>query len=288
MNRIDRHLTDEELLQAADGELAPRPDAAVRQHLMACWECRKRMKDVEESIREFVQLHHAELDGQIPAADGPRRLLMARLAKVQTDASRESTVSLLNVRSSGRRMAWVLALGAAASLVLGVTWQSRPRGRLSHEAGLVRDSSLPDPRLTPGRFRTLGVDEVCAARSYEQARVNSPELKQAVLREYGMPNTASADHEIDFLVIPELGGTEELQNLWPEPYASTVWNAHVKDDLEERLHTLVCERKIDLATAQRDISTDWISAYKKYFQTDQPRQYVGVLRGPDGLWRDSH
>ena len=26
----------------------------------------------------------------------------------------------------------------------------------------------------------------------------------------------------------------------------------------------------DLSTAQRDISSDWIAAYKKYFDTDKP------------------
>jgi hypothetical protein len=49
-----------------------------------------------------------------------------------------------------------------------------------------------------------------------------------------------------------------------------VWNAHVKDELEERLRNLVCEQKLDLTTAQRDIATDWISAYKKYFHIDMP------------------
>jgi hypothetical protein len=40
--------------------------------------------------------------------------------------------------------------------------------------------------------------------------------------------------------------------------------------LEERLHQLVCDGELDLPTAQRDIATDWIVAYKKYFHTDRP------------------
>ena len=28
--------------------------------------------------------------------------------------------------------------------------------------------------------------------------------------------------------------------------------------------------QLDLATAQREIATNWIEAYKKYFHTDQP------------------
>jgi len=43
-----------------------------------------------------------------------------------------------------------------------------------------------------------------------------------------------------------------------------------KDALESRLHQLVCQGKINLVTAQRDLATDWISAYKRYFHTDRP------------------
>jgi hypothetical protein len=34
--------------------------------------------------------------------------------------------------------------------------------------------------------------------------------------------------------------------------------------LEDRLHALVISGKLDLETAQREIATDWIAAYKKY------------------------
>jgi hypothetical protein len=37
-----------------------------------------------------------------------------------------------------------------------------------------------------------------------------------------------------------------------------------KDVLENKLHTLVCGRKISLATAQYAIVTDWRTAYVKY------------------------
>jgi hypothetical protein len=33
---------------------------------------------------------------------------------------------------------------------------------------------------------------------------------------------------------------------------------------------MVCAGKLDLSTAQREIATDWIAAYKKYFHTDRP------------------
>ena len=65
-------------------------------------------------------------------------------------------------------------------------------------------------------------------------------LRQEVFREYGIVNARADDYEIDFLIAPGLGGTEDIHNLWPEPYTSPTWNAHVKDALEEHLHQLVC------------------------------------------------
>ena len=34
--------------------------------------------------------------------------------------------------------------------------------------------------------------------------------------------------------------------------------------LERKLHKLVCAGQLDLGTAQREIASDWIEAYKKY------------------------
>ncbi len=44
----------------------------------------------------------------------------------------------------------------------------------------------------------------------------------------------------------------------------------MKDALEDHLRTLVCEGQLDLPTAQREISTNWIAAYQKYFRTRKP------------------
>ncbi len=75
---------------------------------------------------------------------------------------------------------------------------------------------------------------------------------------------------MDYLIPPALGGSDDPRNLWPQPYSTGVWNARVKDALEERLRSLVCEGKLDLGTAQRDLASDWIGAYKRYFGTDKP------------------
>jgi hypothetical protein len=90
------------------------------------------------------------------------------------------------------------------------------------------------------------------------------------------------DYELDHLITPALGGTDDIHNLWPEPYAATEWNAHVKDQLEDLLHQRVCSGQLDLATAQHDIATDWIAAYKKYFRTDKPlANYSALVKDAD-------
>jgi len=33
---------------------------------------------------------------------------------------------------------------------------------------------------------------------------------------------------------------------------------------------MVCEGKIDISTAQHEMPSNWISAYKKYFHADRP------------------
>jgi hypothetical protein len=72
------------------------------------------------------------------------------------------------------------------------------------------------------------------------------------------------------LIPLELGGSNAVKNLWPQSFQTQPWNAHVKDQLENTLHRLVCAGKLDLNMAQRDIATDWIAAYRKYFHTELP------------------
>lgn len=68
------------------------------------------------------------------------------------------------------------------------------------------------------------------------------------------------------LISLELGGSPDSpQNLWPEPHhVIGGWGSYAKDKLENRLHSMVCRRRISLEQAQRAIATNWIAAYKQY------------------------
>jgi hypothetical protein len=124
--------------------------------------------------------------------------------------------------------------------------------------------------LTPGATRPVTLADICPLNDDDLDPDVAPSKRKAVFDAYGIPPRASGqDYQVDYLINPQLGGTDDIRNLWPEPY-TTVWNARAKDTLEKRLHQMVCERQIDLESAQRDIASDWIAAYKKYFRSEKP------------------
>ena len=256
MPHEDHHLSDQELLMAADGELNARPAAHAQAHLVSCWKCRARMREMEETIAAFVQARSQELDPQMPPVAGPRALLKAQLSVLaaQTPARRWERLVRLDL---------AIYASAALALVTAVLFAMQYRAAAERLAE-------PKRSLTPGVVRTAAVDEVCLAQPSAEVRNIPASLQRRVFEEYGMQDASADLYEVDYLITPELGGAADLRNLWPEPYSKTVWNAHVKDALEDRLRGMVCEGKLDLATAQREIATDWISAYKKYFHTNKP------------------
>jgi hypothetical protein len=167
----------------------------------------------------------------------------------------------------------VFLLGAAtAKWIVPTPITTAASAALVAPAAVITADSTAEPNrsLTPGAVRNVSLAEVCAMPN-EEVEVDVPAaVRSAVFREYGIAAAHPAEYEIDYLIAPGLGGSEDIQNLWPEPYTTAAWNARVKDSLEEYLHESVCAGKLDLQTAQSDISHDWIAAYKKYFHTDKP------------------
>jgi hypothetical protein len=261
------HISEEELVRCADGEFSSRRTAEVNAHLEACWDCRARMQEIQSSMADFSRTHHAEFDAQIPPATGPRALLRARLAEMGSESRTEvwKAVSQLSLPRIAAVCLFVIAVAT------GILWLRRSSQREFASASVLFDASAaPNRNLTPGATRRVTMSEVCSVPQEEVVADVTVSLRQRVLQEYGIVKAHAEDYEIDYLIAPRLGGTEDIRNLWPQPYRSRVWNAHVKDALEQRLHEMVCSGQLDLQTAQHDIATDWISAYKKYFHTNKP------------------
>jgi hypothetical protein len=158
----------------------------------------------------------------------------------------------------------IFALTIVALLRTGTFTQSR----LTSAQEALR--LLPDKALTPGAIHPVDLADVCSQREEDLDPTVSDPVRKIVFQEYGMNGAKTDGYQVDYLINPQLGGTADVSNLWPEPYGPTVWNAHAKDALEDRLHRMVCDNQIDLASAQHEIATDWIAAYKKYFHVENP------------------
>ncbi len=264
MRKQPSHLRDEDLLLYGSGESESGLDVQIRVHLESCSHCRERLRELKDSMDEFSEAHRSFSHGRIPSADRARLSLQSRLAELRARNERSSRPSPLAL---GSRRAFALAgIALAACFVLAISLR-RPVAPGPRILASIAYSEEPDVRLTPGATIPVTQNDICGTA--EAATSIPVSLKEKVFNLYKV--TAPPDQfEIDYLITPELGGATDIRNLWPEPYHDAVWNAHVKDQLEDRLHRMVCRGDLDLATAQRDISSDWIAAYRKYFHTDRP------------------
>jgi hypothetical protein len=125
----------------------------------------------------------------------------------------------------------------------------------------------PDRRCSPGAYYGKLTKTVICSPGFRTSTIrNVPESEKfAVEREYGMkPGHYGRNLEIDHIISLELGGSNDIANLFPEKL-----NAHpgyrVKDRLENRVHALVCAGSLSLRAAQRSIATKWQGLYERVF-----------------------
>jgi hypothetical protein len=131
-----------------------------------------------------------------------------------------------------------------------------------------RTGVLPDRACSPGaadpRVTQANIQSTICVSGYTTTVRNVPTSeKNAVYREYGITHRAPYSYEVDHIVSLELGGSNDIANLYPESYAGPN-GARVKDTLENRLHAAVCHGQITLAQAQTAIATNWLAASTQY------------------------
>jgi hypothetical protein len=99
----------------------------------------------------------------------------------------------------------------------------------------------------------MGAADVCTTLTAGRRRV-SARIRKQVYAAYGLgfPQPRRA-FQLDHLIPLELGGSNDVANLWPEPTAT----AHKKDIVQNELRRRVCtEGGMSLAEAQRIVATD--------------------------------
>jgi hypothetical protein len=140
---------------------------------------------------------------------------------------------------------------------------------------------LPDDAVTPGVVAITDTQKVCSTEWGTDQRFVTPAMKKQVYAAYGLapgkgickPTSHTGKNgknvtrgcEIDHRVSRDIGGADDVKNLWPQPYlAPNQPGAYEKDKLEVWLNKQVCKtRTMTLAQAQQALEGDWYAEYLK-------------------------
>lgn len=119
---------------------------------------------------------------------------------------------------------------------------------------------VADPSIEQGNI----LQTICRPGYTAKVRNVSATDKKAVYARDGVKPHEPICCEVDHLISLELGGLNDLDNLWAQRYEPFP-GARDKDKVETALHRDVCAGKVSLADAQQIIRTDWFAEYKKRF-----------------------
>lgn len=160
---------------------------------------------------------------------------------------------------------WLTGSGSSngSSSQTGSTLLLGPRTRASG----CRRTALPDRRCSPGAYYAkLTTAVICSGGFRTSAIRNVPQTEKfSVEREYGMRAAYYGySIEIDHIVPLELGGSNSIANLFPEPGSGRA-SYHLKDAAENRAKDWVCEGRLSLAAVRRGFATDWETLYRRLF-----------------------
>lgn len=124
------------------------------------------------------------------------------------------------------------------------------------------DGRLPDPACTPGAIFTDATREKICQSGYARDVRDVPQSeKNQAYAEYNIKTHRIGEYEVDHLISLELGGSNDIANLWPEA-AEPRPGFHEKDQVENYLHDQVCSGAMPLAQAQEQIATNWYQVYQ--------------------------
>ncbi len=131
-------------------------------------------------------------------------------------------------------------------------------GQRTKTSDCVAQNALPDSQCTPGAiFSDATKEQICTPGYSKNVRNVPTSVKDQVYAEYGIRRHSPGEYEVDHLISLELGGSNDVANLWPEP-AEPRPGFHEKDKVENYLHDQVCSGAISLQEAQSEIANNWL------------------------------
>src|SRR5207253_407214 len=127
-------------------------------------------------------------------------------------------------------------------------------GQRTKTSGCIASNGLPDIACTPGAIIAGATkDQVCTPGYSKSVRNVPTAIKDEVYSEYDIVSHQPGEYEVDHLISLELGGSNDIANLWPEA-AEPRPGFHEKDRVENYLNQQVCNGTITLQQTQQQIS----------------------------------
>jgi hypothetical protein len=113
--------------------------------------------------------------------------------------------------------------------------------------------SLNDIDKTPGDVRTTDKETICT-QSTKTIRSVSQSTKKQAYASYGVPWECRHWFEVDHLVSLELGGSNAITNLWPQPYSCIPKNRSSEENIDGNgiLRTRLASERSSTSTAVID------------------------------------
>lgn len=136
-------------------------------------------------------------------------------------------------------------------------------GVQAKSANCSANHTLQDSACTPGAVLTTDTSVICVPGYTQTVRNVTTATKKKVFREYGIPWSLHSNYEVDHLISLELGGSNDISNLWPESYEIKN-GSRTKDVFENYLHREMCAGRLSLPIAQREISGNWLVYYQQW------------------------
>ncbi len=187
---IDAHLSDELLLLAVDGELSPRDANQVRLHLEACWTCRARLEQINESITGVVEYSNFLIREKFPPSENGRTKFLDSLHQLVETGSRPTLwnriTGMLNFFSGAApRQAWITAVALVCMIAL-LVGTFRPVTIVS-AAEIVRKSAESEKAMVsrvprPVIYQKFRIEESEAAVAGASGQVAGQVSERAVVR----------------------------------------------------------------------------------------------------------
>jgi hypothetical protein len=105
---------------------------------------------------------------------------------------------------------------------------------------------------------------ICVKGYSARVRHVTAATKRQVYASYGIAHHSRGQYEVDHLVPLEGGGSNAIENLFPEP-AYPKPGFHQKDALENRMRAKICSGAANLRSTQRAIAGNWLRLYNSWY-----------------------